>query len=378
MAKKIVSRVDKNLAVRLREARRESGLSVRAVAGKLPKRLAVSHTTVASYENGVTVPPMNVLAALADVYARPINWFLDNRDHLSGFQYRNLQARVPVGEQRQYEALAGKWADAYVKLERHLRSAHSKVDKSIPEQEEELAPERLAQTIRKSHLNLDDDQPICNMVSVLEKFSARAMELRASFGVDGAAARLGEEYLVVINPAIANDRVRLNAAHELAYVLYDDCKQHLGWNGATVDTNAYLFASALLLPASQLREAFEGKSFLKLIQFKEKFGVSLAAMIYRAQQSQIINTTVSRWLWSQMARRGWRQNEPGYVWRDRAITFEMMLESAIQTKRLSWSEAERVTGIREDELQRRIADVVQGDQLPDDQDEVVTLRFGTD
>jgi Zn-dependent peptidase ImmA (M78 family) len=224
---------------------------------------------------------------------------------------------------------------------------------------------------------LEDSQPIFNMVSVLESFSARAMELRASFGVDGAAARLGNEHFVVINPIIANVRVRMNAAHELAYMLYDDCKRHLGWNAGNVEGKAYLFASALLLPNSQLQEAFSGRSFLKLIQYKEKFGISLAAMIYRAQTSGIINTTASRWLWSQMAQRGWRQNEPGYVWRDRAINFEMLLESAIQTKRFTWSEAERITGVKEEDLQQRIASAIQNNEAQqEDDDEMVSLKFG--
>jgi transcriptional regulator with XRE-family HTH domain len=168
VAKKVVSRVDRNLARRLREARRESGLSVRAVAAKLPRRAAVSYATIASYENGVTVPPMNVLAALADLYQRPINWFLDNSNPLTGFQYRNLQSRVPLSDQRQFEALAGKWADAYAKLDQHLRVSPPPSFEALPEQEIEFAPECLAQTIRKNYLNLDDGQPICNIVSVLE------------------------------------------------------------------------------------------------------------------------------------------------------------------------------------------------------------------
>jgi len=76
MAKNTVSRVDRNLARRLREARRETGLSVRSVAAKLPARVSVSHSTIASYENGTTVPPIDVLAALADVYQRTLTWFL--------------------------------------------------------------------------------------------------------------------------------------------------------------------------------------------------------------------------------------------------------------------------------------------------------------
>ena len=362
MAKNIVSRVDRHLARRLREARRESGLSTRAVAKTLPARLAVSHTTIASYENGVTVPPIDVLAALADIYRRPLNWFLESRACLTGFRYRNLKGRVPISEQRQFEAVAGKWIDAYFNLERHRRQPPRSKPFSAGL---ELSPQDLAERVRKSFLDLDDDEPVQNIVGVLESFSAWALEIKASFGVDGATARHGDDFVVVLNPGIANERVRMNAAHELAYLLYDDCKEELGWADSDVEGRAYSFATSLLLPHSQLDAAFEGKSFLKLIQYKEKFGVSLAAMIYMAEKTRVINTTTSRWLWAEMSRRGWRHREPGYVWRDRAIAFETMLECAIQTKKLTWIEAERITGIREEELRKRLADITNPDSRND-------------
>lgn len=120
MAKTVVTRVDRNLARRLREARREAGLSTRAVADRLPRRLKVSHTTIASYESGSTVPPIDVLGALADLYTRTLNWFLDSRDTISDFRYWNLRSRAPLTERRKFEAQAGKWADAYMKLYRQL------------------------------------------------------------------------------------------------------------------------------------------------------------------------------------------------------------------------------------------------------------------
>jgi len=356
MAKNIVARVDRNLARRLREARHEAGLSSRAVADKMPRRLAVSYVTIASYEKGTTVPPVDVLAALADIYKRTLNWFLDTREGLTNFRYRNLKARVGLAEQRHFEALAGKWVDAYVKVERYLKEPPRRTDRSKSLfSGQDMEPAQLAAAVRKM-LGLDDDQAVQNTVSVLESFSALAVELRASFGIDGAAARHGEKFVVVLNPNTNSDRLRMNAAHELAHVLYDDCKHDLGWNDAVVERRAYDFASLLLLPESQLIPAFEGRSFLRLIQYKEKFGVSLSAMIYRGEQSRIINSTTARWLWGELSHRGWRTSEPGYVWRDRAITFEMMLESAIQTKALTWSEAERVTGVREDELRQRLTD----------------------
>jgi Zn-dependent peptidase ImmA (M78 family)/transcriptional regulator with XRE-family HTH domain len=357
VAKNIVARVDRNLARRLREARRETGLSTRAVAGKLPHKLTVSHATIAAYEKGVATPPVLVLAALGDIYGRPLNWFLEDRKGLSEFRYRNLRSRVRLSDQRQFEAQASKWVDAYLNLERHLKS-HPPRRATVVASHEDVAPDLLAVRVRRSFLSLDDDEPIQNMVGVLESFSTWALEIKSSFGIDGAAARHGDDFVVVLNPEVANDRVRMNAAHELAHVLYDGCKHGFGWTDDDVEKRAYLFASSLLLPESQLKEAFDGKSFIKLIQYKERFGISLAAMIYMAEKSRVINTTTSRWLWAEMARRGWRHAEPGYVWRDRAIRFEMLLESAIQTKALTWADAERVTGVREYELRQRLAGVL--------------------
>jgi Zn-dependent peptidase ImmA (M78 family)/transcriptional regulator with XRE-family HTH domain len=360
MAKKrIVTRVDRNLGRRLREARHEAGLSTRSVVKRLPRRVALSHVTLTGYENGVTVPPIDVLAALADVYARPLNWFLENRESLGSFRYRNLPSRVRLAERRQFEAMTGKWADAYVKLDRHLKH-HSARNAGVPHlPREDAAPGALAATVRKQFLNLADEQPVQNVVAVLESFSAWTFELKASFGIEAATTRRGEDFVIVLNPDVANNRARMTAAHELAHVLYDGCKNQYGLTYDEVEKRAYIFASSLLLPESQLKAAFEGKSFLRLVQYKERFGVSLAAMIYMAEKNKVINTSTSRWLWAEMGKRGWRHNEPGYVWRDRAINFEMMLESAIQSRVMTWSDAERVTGVKELELRERISGVLE-------------------
>ncbi len=374
MPKNIVTRLDRNLARRLREARRESGLSTRAVASSIPRRLAVSHTTIANYENGITVPPIDVLAALANLYKRPLNWFLENRETLGDFRYRNLRSRVPLSEQRRFEATAGKWADAYLNLDKFLDS-HPPRKPHLVESLCEVSPEKLALEVRQSVLNLDDNEPVQNMIDVLESSSAWALEVKADFSVDGAAARHGDEFIVVINPTVANERIRMNLAHELAHLLYFKHNQELSWGDQEIEKKAYLFATTFLLPPSQLKEAFAGKSFLKLIQYKERFGLSLIAMVYLAEKQRIINTAAARWLWSEIAKRGWRQKEPGYVWRDRAITFETMLEMAIHSKRLSWSDAERVTGVREDELKQRLAEVVSATSPPPEEGGPDTIKF---
>jgi Zn-dependent peptidase ImmA (M78 family)/transcriptional regulator with XRE-family HTH domain len=330
-------------------------------------RAAISHATLASYENGVTMPPIDILAALAGIYRRSLNWFLDTRDSLTGFRYRNLGSRVGLTDQRKYAAVAGKWADAYFNLERHLNQ-HRQVS-VLTAPHHGMTATSLAETVRRQSLHLDDRQPVQNTVCALESFSAWALELRASFGVDGAAAKLGGEPVIIINPKIANDRVRLNAALELGYVLFETTGFSSGLIEPEIERQAYDFACSLLMPESQLRAAFEGTSMLRLIEYKERFGIGLAAMLHRAEKLKIINTTAYRWLWAEFGRRGWRQKEPGYVWRDRAIGFEILLESAIHSKRLTWADAERVTGVQESELRKRLEEALrQSTQEPENKD----------
>jgi Zn-dependent peptidase ImmA (M78 family) len=185
----------------------------------------------------------------------------------------------------------------------------------------------------------------------------RVMELRPSLHLDSLTARHADSMIVIINPDIQNDRLRLTLAHEIAHVLYDGCKQHLGWSDALVEKRAYDFASELLLPQAQLEQAFVGRSFLRLIEFRERYGVSLASMIFRAERARIIPTTIARKLWTDIIDRGWKNAEPGFVWRDRAIRFETLMETALHTGKLTWTDAERVTGIHEGELRRRIAEI---------------------
>lgn len=352
MAKRIINRVDRNLARRLRDARRETGRSTRAISELLPRRVRVSHTSLAAYENGTVMPPIDVLAALADIYQRTLNWFLDDRNTFSVLRLCNAKSRLGVLERRQYEAVAQKWSEAYQQLEKHLRLS-LKSSLGGLQVSADTNPRDLATEIRK-HLGLHEDRPVANMVEVLEQTCAiRVLELQTSLAVDGLAARHGDGNVVVLNPQTSGERQRLNNAVELAHVLYADS----GLPEHAVERRAYDFASFLLLPDSQLVQAFDGKSFLRLIAFKEKYGISVASMIHRAEQLRLVKTTTSRWLWTEMIRRGWNSDEPGRVWRDRAIRFETLLESSIHTRTMSWSDAESITGIREDELKQRIEGV---------------------
>jgi Zn-dependent peptidase ImmA (M78 family) len=193
--------------------------------------------------------------------------------------------------------------------------------------------------------------------------------------IDGLAAKYGDEYIIVLNPTVSNDRSRLNAAHELGHVLLGDCDAE-GAESKASEQRAFEFASHFLLPNGQLKSAFVGQSMVRLVQFKERFGISLAAMVYRAEKLKFITKPTAKELWIEFARRGWRTNEPGYVRPDRATRFEQLIDEARLSGRLSLKELADLSGVRPEAIRQRLdyAMGIRGESVPEDEG-LDTIKF---
>jgi Zn-dependent peptidase ImmA (M78 family) len=140
-----------------------------------------------------------------------------------------------------------------------------------------------------------------------------------------------------------------------------------------MDDKAFEFACHLLIPKSQLENAFRGRSAVQLVQYKERFGISMAAMIYRAQKIKILDDRTTKRLWIQFARNGWRAKEPGRVRADRAFRFETLIDVAFSEKFITtWSEAAEITGVSAAELRRR-RNLAMG--IPNEEEGGVTFRI---
>ncbi len=363
------------LGFKLKQAREATGMSTRVAVTLLPKNLIVSHVTLTNYESGKHQAPLDILAALANLYQRPINWFLENSPTLTGIHYRNKKSKIGVHELAQFEAIAQQWLYAYRRLDEELSSMQSKYKFDISANGKGAD---VAMAIRK-HLGLNESEPITSVIEVMEKAGIRVMGLPTELNIDAMAARFGEEDVVVLNTNVPNDRSRMNAAHELGHVLFRDYADSTSSNYKLLESRAFEFASYFLLTKRMLNDAFEGLSMVRLVQFKERYGISLAAMIYRAQVEGILSEDYAKWLWIEFSKRGWRKEEPGHVKKDRATRFEQILESAIHKKSLTWQQAAKITGIREDQLRQRVSQAIgvcEPLQFPEkgDDDDIQYLR----
>lgn len=342
--------VRQSLAEKLSTARALTGMSTRSAAEKLKNRFSISHATIANYESGRSTPPVDILAALADLYERPLNWFLERGKSLSGVRYRNLKSRVKINDLHRFEADVQRWVDAYVAIEARLKQPLKSVITDFKPAVETEASD-LARQVRRQ-LKLNEDDPIPSVVELLENFGIRVIENPTELCIDGLAAKYDGEYIVVLNPTVSNDRGRLNAAHELAHVLLGDCDKE--GEGKESEHRAFDFGSHLLLPNSQLKRAFEGRSMVRLVQFKERYGISLAAMVYRAEKLGFITKSTAKTLWIEFARRGWKTNEPGRVRPDRATRFEQMIDQVFASGRMSLKEVADLCGVRLEAVRERL------------------------
>lgn len=346
--------VSQTLGSKLRMARLALGMSTRKVAEQLQSLHPISHATIANYERGASSPPLAILAALATIYERPLNWFLERAATLSNIRYRNCPSKLRVADQHRLEGDVQRWLEAYKAIETRLNCPLTRsIELEISPEER---PEELALRVREA-IGLDKygADPLYSVVDVMHRFGIRVLEQPTSLKIDGLSARFGDEDVVVLNPSVPNDRCRMNAAIELGYVLLGDCLQpQSSAIRKQLEQNAHVFASHLLLPNRALKEAFDGQSVVRLVKAKEKFGISIAAMVYRAEKGRIIPKKTAKWLWEEFSKREWKRKEPGLVRPDRATRFEEILESAIANQRISMREAAALAGVRLEELHSRL------------------------
>jgi Zn-dependent peptidase ImmA (M78 family) len=340
-----------NFCLRLQSARKGAGISTRALSEHLKKRgFIVSHATIANYESGKTIPPLPLLVAISEICGLPINWFLQSAGILTNISYRALK-KVPVRDKNHFESNAQRWLEAYRNIETYLGQPLRNRISNFSAIENESGM-KLAEKLRVQ-LQLGD-LPVSNVIEILHSFGIRVITLDGIAGIDGLAATLKDESVVVLNSTLSNDRIRLNAAHELGHHLYALFTQYRQDN----EKLAFEFASNFLMPLSKLKAAFDGYSMLRLIEYKKQYGISLSAMIYRAQQENLLPSGTYKMLWCEFIKRGWRKNEPGHVGPDRPVRFEQLLEGAIRTRVLTWAKAAAITRISETELRERLAKAV--------------------
>lgn len=106
-------------------------------------------------------------------------------------------------------------------------------------------------------------------------------------------------------------RSRFDAAHELGHVVMhrDDPRPA----DKDLERQAHRFATSFLLPSDRLEQEWRpGRlNWRDLMTLKRRWQMSLAALLYRARQDELLTPTAYESAVKYISRAGWRKREPG-------------------------------------------------------------------
>jgi Zn-dependent peptidase ImmA (M78 family) len=116
--------------------------------------------------------------------------------------------------------------------------------------------------------------------------------------------------MVLFNPAKGDYwRNRFDGAHELGHlVMHADAEP----GSKIIEDQAHRFAAEFLMPESAIADQLPRTAdWARLAELKATWGVSMAALLYRARTLKIMGEPTYRTAMSTMSARGWRRREPG-------------------------------------------------------------------
>ena len=109
--------------------------------------------------------------------------------------------------------------------------------------------------------------------------------------------------MIGLNLDVPGDRFRLSLAHEIGHLVLHSNKT------ANSEEEAYRFAWALLMHDDEFANAMPEDPVLSdFIALKNSWGVSVAALVYRAHQLGFLDDRSHRSIQIQMSK--WRKSEP--------------------------------------------------------------------
>jgi Zn-dependent peptidase ImmA (M78 family)/transcriptional regulator with XRE-family HTH domain len=292
---------------RLALARRLKGLTQAALADEIN----VSAGAVSQFESGTSQPSPETFERLAMALKVSPAYLWRGEVEDPGRPFFRSLTRVPAAERDRAWAYALALFDIVREIDRVLELPEVRI---VPEVT--AGPETSLQTIEASAVRARavwrvPPGPVANVTSMAE---SRGVIVAAvgSFdpGIDAFTLKVPCRPIVVLcsDKGVATRR-RFDLAHEIGHiVLHAERAEKPRWQ----EKQAHRFASALLMPADEIRGYLPGRGddLRALEQIAHDWGVSMQAALVRARDLDAIDEDEFVRGMKRMTAAGWRRREP--------------------------------------------------------------------
>ena len=302
---------------RITLARKRRGIN----QSELAKLMGLHRRSVCGFESGEYQPSDENLARLADVLVFPTDFFFGediDEPTLATGSFRSMSRMSAV-----YRDMALCQAAIGLHVSKWLDTKFEPPVPSLPNLHREKTPIVAAESLRRAWGI--GALTVRNMIHLLESRGVRVFSLAVDAReVDAFSMWKGRTPFVFLNANKSSEHSRFDAAHELGHlVMHRDSPQ-----GLQAEREADAFASAFLMPQSSvLARASRFPTMKEIIKLKNLWGVSVAAMIHRLHDVELLTDWQYRGLCVEMTKLGYRESEPEEMTRETSLLLPKMLES---------------------------------------------------
>jgi transcriptional regulator with XRE-family HTH domain len=298
------------LGERIKLLRQARGLSLDGLAAKAGG--IVSKQAISKYERNLSRPSARVLTKIAQALeVKTSNLWTEPKIIVKFIAYRKGSGLL-ITEENRVEGFVTEMLEQRVKLQ-ELTESYPETEIPVQckkvdslEEVEEVACELRT----KWNLGMD---PIANVTSMLEDHNVFVIQLDATEKFDGISAIAEEDQkvkaaAVVSRTGVPGERQRLNLLHELGHLILRVSPN------VDEERAAFRFGAAFLAPREKVwKEIGKSRSELnieELILFKQRFGLSIQAIIHRLKDLNIINKSFYSSCFININKWGWKKSEP--------------------------------------------------------------------
>ena len=289
----------------LRLARQRRGFQQTEAA----RRLGIDQPLLSRIENGLSEPRDELLNSAAQAYDVPRSFFFQT-DPIYGapVSLHPMWRKKAEVSARDLDTVVAELNIRLMHIRRLLEGADLVNTSDLPrlDLDDYGSPARIAGILR-AHWRIPSG-PLPDLTRLAEK--AGVIVAHSSLGgatVSGVTfATPGMPPLIALNSDQPSDRMRFTLAHELGHLVMHR------FPTPRMEEEANEFASALLLPATDIKPYFRGRrvALALLAALKPEWRVSMGALLMAASEHAPLEQNQKQYLWKQMSARGYRLREP--------------------------------------------------------------------
>ena len=302
----------------------------------------ISASALSQAERGDTTLSAANIARIASVLEIPPSAFVERpAPHVDLIpQFRHLR-RTPMRQQRKSVQFVFATAQVAKVLQEFVQfpepfELDEPVDPDLPIKEARKQVERAAARTRKV-LDVPPDDPIGDdVIGLLEAGGITVVrDPDTDEDIDAYSAIVDALPIIVLYGGSDSvwDRDNFNLAHELGHLVMHRGVEHAPGT-RTVEAQAHRFAGAFLGPKRALRPQLPSDlDWGCYLQLKRTWGMSMAALVRRAKDLNVIDDATYTRAMKQRSSYGWRFKEPGSG--DRAVPAPQYLSLAASLAEIS-------------------------------------------